>query len=92
MTRRKAPKALEPPFEPVCGLDEAGVDDLLDTAEQLDLGTERFPWPDGLKDDIKATISGMTFMDAVKRKINDIVVEKAGPGLFNRGPYNLPLL
>lgn len=79
-------------FGSCCGLNEQGIDAMLFDAEQLDVGTARFPWPKGLKDTIKAEVDGMVFMPAVKEKINALVVAKAGPGLFNRGPYNLPVV
>jgi hypothetical protein len=75
-------------FGSTCGLNETGVDAFLNDAEQLDKGTSRFPWPKGLKGKIKAAIDGMTFMPAVKGKVNDLVVKKAGPGLLNRGPFD----
>ena len=77
-------------FEPVCGMNEQGVDEFIDNAEAHDKGTDRFPWPNGFKDEVKAAISGMTFMDAVKRKVNALVLQKLGPGLLGRGPFNLP--
>ena len=79
-----------PKFEPVCGLNEEGVDAFLQEAEQLDKGTDRFPWPDEFKNEVKYQISGMVRMDDVKRRINAYVVHKLGPGLLGRGPFNLP--
>lgn len=77
------------PFGSTCGLNEAGIDAFLKDAEELDRGTSRYPWPKGLKGKIKATIDGMTHMPAVKETINTMVVKEAGPGLLNRGPFNL---
>jgi hypothetical protein len=79
-------------FKPVCGLSEEGVDAFIDEAEQLDKGTTRFPWNDRLKEAIKVEISGMTFMPDVKKRVNELVVEARGPGLFGRGPFNLPVV
>lgn len=76
-------------FGSTCGLNEAGVDAFLNDAEQLDKGTSRFPWPKSLKGKIKSEIDGMTFMPAVKGKVNAIVVKNAGSGLLNRGPFDL---
>lgn len=76
-----------PKFQPVCGMDEAGVDAFLAAAEQGDKGTERYPWSKGLRAELKAGISGMQFMPHVKEKVNEIVVAKAGPGLLGRGPF-----
>jgi hypothetical protein len=73
----------------VCGMNEDGVDRFLDTAEQMDKGTTRFPWPKDLKAEIKAAINGKTFMPDVQETVNKLVVAKAGPGLFGRGPFNL---
>jgi hypothetical protein len=80
----------QPSFKPVCGMDEDGTDAFLDDAEQQDVGTSRFPWDKSLKADIKAAISGMQHMPHVKEKVNELVVAKAGPGLFGRGPFKLP--
>lgn len=77
-------------FKPVCGMDEDGVDAFIDEAEQQDAGTSRFPWPNSLKDEVKAAISGMQHMPFVKEKVNEVIVAKAGPGLFGRGPFKLP--
>ncbi len=77
-------------FKPVCGMSEEGIDAFLDEAEAQDRGTARFPWPKDLKADIKAAISGMDYMPAVKERVNEIVVAQAGPGLFGRGPFKLP--
>ena len=76
-------------FGSTCGLNEKGVDAFLNDAEQLDKGTSRYPWPKALKGKIKTAIDGMTFMPAVKGKVNDLVVKEAGPGLLNRGPFEL---
>lgn len=76
-------------FKGCCGFDEKGIDAFLYEAEQQDKGTTRFPWSKALKTEIKAAIDGMQFMPAVKEKINEIVVKKAGPGLIGRGPFNL---
>jgi hypothetical protein len=73
----------------VCGMNEVGIDAFLNDAEQLDKGTSRYPWPKSLKGQIKTAINGMQFMTAVKEKVNEMVVAKAGPGLFGRGPFNL---
>ena len=73
----------------VCGMNEAGVDAFLKDAEELDKGTTRYPWKAALKTEIKKAIAGMQFMPAVKEKVNEIVVKKAGPGLLGRGPFNL---
>lgn len=83
-------KAKKADFKPVCGMSEDGVDAFLDEAEQQDVGTSRFPWDKSLKSDIKAAISGMQHMPFVKEKVNEVVVDKAGPGLFGRGPFKLP--
>lgn len=72
-----------------CGLNEDGIDAFLADAEQVDRGTSRYPWPKKLKAEIKTAIDGMMFMPAVKEKINELVVKGAGPGLLNRGPFNL---
>jgi hypothetical protein len=73
----------------VCGMDEAGVDAFLDEAEEMDKGTTRYPWKKSLKTEIKKAIAGMQFMPGVKETVNAVVVSKAGPGLFGRGPFNL---
>ena len=78
-------------FRPVCGMSEEGVDAFLDEAEQQDKGTARYPWPRRLKPYLKHEIGGMTFMPDVKKRVNEIVVREAGPGLFGRGPFNLPV-
>lgn len=83
-------KAKKADFKPVCGMNENGIDAFLDDAEQQDVGTSRFPWDKSLKSDIKAAISGMQHMPFVKEKVNEVVVAKAGPGLFGRGPFKLP--
>lgn len=75
-------------FGSTCGLNEAGIDAFLNDAEQLDKGTSRYPWPKPLKGKIKRAIDGMTFMPAVKGKVNDLVVKEAGSGLLNRGPFD----
>jgi hypothetical protein len=75
-------------FSQACGMNEVGIDAFLYDAEQLDKGTSRFPWPKGLKGKIKDAIDGMTFMPAVKGRVNDLVVKEAGPGLLNRGPFD----
>lgn len=75
----------------MCGLDEAGVDAFLDDAEVRDAGTARYPWPKEFRDKLKTALDGMTNMDAVKRKINAAVLDDLGPGLFNRGPFVLPV-
>ena len=77
-----------PKFLPVCGWDESGVDEFLAGAEQQDYGTERYPWPKGLRAELKVAISGMQYLPEVKETVNRIVVEKAGPGLFGRGPFH----
>lgn len=79
----------QPSFKPVCGMDEDGTDAFIDEAERQDVGTARFPWGKSLKADIKSAISGMQHMPFVKEKVNEIVVAKAGPGLFGRGPFKL---
>ena len=84
----KAGGAKPKAFSQVCGMNEVGVDAFLNDAEQLDKGTSRFPWPKALKGKIKAAIDGMTFMPAVKAKVNDLVVKEAGTGLLNRGPFD----
>ena len=73
----------------VCGMNEVGVDAFLHDAEELDKGTVRYPWKAALRNEIKKAIDGMQFMPAVKEKVNEIVVKKAGPGLLGRGPFNL---
>lgn len=73
----------------VCGMDEAGVDAFLKEAEEQDKGTARYPWKAALRSEIKKAIAGMQFMPAVKERVNEIVVKKAGPGLLGRGPFNL---
>ena len=78
-------------FKPVCGMNEAGVDAFISDAEQMDRGTDRFPWRGNLKSESKAAINGMTFMPDVKKRLNEVVVAKAGPGPFNRGPFLLPV-
>lgn len=78
-------------FKPVCGMSEAGVDAFIDEAEQHDKGTTRFPWSKRLKTLIKRNIDGMTYMPDVKKRLNEIVVAEAGPGLFGRGPFVLPV-
>jgi|EndMetStandDraft_3_1072993.scaffolds.fasta_scaffold303874_2 hypothetical protein len=71
-----------------CGMDARGIDAFLNDAEQTDKGTTRFPWPKGLKDEIKDAITGMQFMPAVKELVDRMVLAKAGPGLSARGPFN----
>lgn len=73
----------------VCGMDTEGLDAFLHDAEQADKGTTRYPWPKGLKAEIRKAVTGMQFMPAVKEKINAMVLAKAGPGLHGRGPFNL---
>lgn len=73
----------------VCGMNEAGVDAFLKEAEEHDKGTVRYPWKASLRTEIKKAIAGMQFLPAVKERVNEIVVKKAGPGLHGRGPFNL---
>lgn len=86
----KKPKSAKAAYEPVCGMSREGFDAFLDEAENHDKGTERYPWPEGLKAEIAEACSGMSFMPEVKAKVNALVVAKAGPGLFNRGPFKMP--
>jgi hypothetical protein len=72
-----------------CGMDVKGIEAFIDDAEQQDKGTTRYPWPKRLKLQIRKEIEGMQFMPAVKEKVNEMVVAKAGPGLLGRGPFNL---
>lgn len=72
-----------------CGMDHKGIAKFIDDAEQQDKGTTRYPWPKGLKEEIKDAITGMQFMPAVQEKVNAMVLAKAGPGLLGRGPFNL---
>lgn len=77
-------------YKPVCGMSQDGFNAFLDEAEGHDKGTERYPWPKGLKAEITEAVSGMAFIHDVQVKVNEIVVAKGGPGLFNRGPFKMP--
>lgn len=87
-TKVVAPKApAEKPkfvFQPAAGMSEVEFDAFFAAAENADRG--RAPWPEDLKGRIKVAVSGMSDLQAVKQKINTMVVDELGLGVLNRGP------
>lgn len=75
------------PYRAPAGISESAVNTFIAEAEQLDRGTERFPWDAKLKATIKKQLQGLPDFPAMRATVNEIVVASKGGGLFGRGPF-----
>ncbi len=85
MTKKSVKKSV--PYKVPAGLSESAVDAFIAEAEELDRGTERYPWSKKAKAAIKSGLQELPDIPAMKAKVNELVLKKLGGGLHGRGPF-----